>query len=88
MGKSYRMAPTPAAPPPGVEAAKGAPTDVRSWPLRPDLAQCRQIGTRFFTAVWVYSAVLGEFIGRGRAVKDDPAWQAARELPGPRAHRA
>jgi hypothetical protein len=30
----------------------------------------------------VYNAVLGEFIGRSRAVKSDPAWQAARLLPG------
>ncbi|MCV7399453.1 transposase [Mycobacterium fragae] len=29
----------------------------------------------------MYNAVLGEFIGRSRAVKADPAWQAARELP-------
>jgi hypothetical protein len=39
------------------------------------------IRTRFFTGVRVYNAVLGEFIGRGRAVKSDPAWQAARQLP-------
>jgi hypothetical protein len=29
----------------------------------------------------VFNAVLGEFIARSRAVKSDPAWQAARELP-------
>ncbi len=39
------------------------------------------VATRFFTGVRVYNAVLGEFIGRSRAVKADPAWQAARELP-------
>jgi putative transposase len=61
--------------------AKGAPTHVRSWPLRPTGAQCREIGTRFFTGVRVYNAVLGEFIDRSRAVKADPVWQAARELP-------
>ena len=44
-------------------------------------AQCREIRTRFFTGVRVYNAVLGEFIARGRAVKSDPAWEAARELP-------
>ncbi len=60
---------------------KGAPTHVRSWALRPDSAQCRQIGTRFFTGVGVYNAVLSEFIARSRAVKADPGWQAARELP-------
>ena len=60
---------------------KGAPTHVRSWPLRPDGAQCRQIGIRFFTGVRVFNAVLGEFIARSRAVKSDPAWVAARELP-------
>jgi putative transposase len=62
--------------------AKGAPTHVRSWPLRPDPAQCRGIRTRFFTGVRVYNAVLGELLVRSRRVKTDPAWQAARRLPG------
>jgi hypothetical protein len=53
---------------------KGAPTHVRSWPLRPDAAQRRQIGIRFFTGVRVFNAVLGEFIACSRAVKSDPAW--------------
>jgi putative transposase len=80
------MAPTPAAEPVRKARArkrpKGAPTHVRSWPLRPDAAQCRVIRTRFFTGVRVYNAVLGEFIGRSRAVKADPAWQEARrQLP-------
>jgi putative transposase len=61
--------------------AKDAPTHVRSWPLRPNPTQCKVIGTRFFTGVRVYNAVLGEFLGRSRAVKADPAWEAARELP-------
>jgi hypothetical protein len=39
------------------------------------------VAIRFFTGVRVYNAVLGEFIGRSRAVKDDPAWQAARGWP-------
>jgi hypothetical protein len=60
---------------------KGAPAHVGSWPLRPDAGQCRQIGARFFTEVRVFNAVLGEFIARSRAVKSDPAWQAARDLP-------
>jgi hypothetical protein len=54
---------------------------VRSWPLRPDPAQCRVIRTRFFTGARVYNAVLGEFIRRSRVVKADPAWDAARRLP-------
>jgi putative transposase len=29
----------------------------------------------------VYNAVLGEFLARSRAVKSDPAWQTARQLP-------
>lgn len=37
--------------------------------------------TRFFAGGRVYNAVLGEFMGRSRAVKSDPAWQVARELP-------
>ncbi len=39
------------------------------------------MGTRFFTGSRVYNAVLGEFIGRSRTVKTDPAWQLAREMP-------
>lgn len=61
--------------------AKGAPTHVRSWPLRPDPVQCRVIHTRFFTGARVYNAVLGEFLARSRAVKTDPAWDIARLLP-------
>jgi putative transposase len=61
--------------------AKGAPTHVRSWPLRPTRTQCREIGMRFFTGVRVYNAVLGEFLTRSRAVKTDPAWETARGLP-------
>lgn len=79
------MAPTPAAAPVRKPRArkrpKDAPTHVRSWPLRPTGAQCREIGIRFFTGVRVFNAVLGEFIDRSRAVKADPAWQVARELP-------
>jgi putative transposase len=85
VGKTYRVAPTAAGEPVGKSRArkrpKGTPTHVRSWPLRPDPAQCREIGTRFFTGVRVYNAVLGEFIGRSRKVKADPVWQAARGLP-------
>jgi putative transposase len=79
------MAPTPAAAPVrkprARKRAKGAPTHVRSWPLRPTGTQCREIGIRFFTGVRVYNAVLGEFIGRSRAVKADPGWDSARGLP-------
>ncbi|WP_239591503.1 transposase [Mycolicibacterium tusciae] len=85
MGKTYRTAPSPAAGPARRPRArkrpKGAPTHVRSWPLRPDVGQCREIGIRFFTGVRMYNAVLGEFIARSRAVKADPGWQTARELP-------
>jgi hypothetical protein len=52
---------------------KGARTHVRSWPLRPDPAQCRDIRTRFVTGTRIYNAVLGEFLARSRAVKSDPA---------------
>jgi putative transposase len=79
------MAPTPAARPVGKpragKRAKGASIHVRSWPLRPTPTRCREIRTRFFAGVLVYSAVLGEFLARGRAVKADPAWRAVRELP-------
>ncbi|MDY6869875.1 MAG: hypothetical protein SV966_04760, partial [Actinomycetota bacterium] len=37
--------------------ARGAPTHVRSWPLRPNPTQRREIGIRFFTGVRVYNAV-------------------------------
>ncbi|MGH3561346.1 MAG: transposase, partial [Mycobacterium sp.] len=39
------------------------------------------IRTRFFTGARVYNAVLGEFIERSCAVKADPAWRAAGQLP-------
>lgn len=85
VAKSYHVAPTPAEgpvrKPRARKRAKDAPTHVRSWPLRPTGAQRREIGIRFFTGVRVFNAVLGEFVGRSRAVKADPAWQAARELP-------
>jgi putative transposase len=60
---------------------KDVPAHVRSWPLRPNPGQCSDIQTRFFTGVRVYNAVLGEFKARSRAIKSDPAWQAARQLP-------
>ncbi len=43
--------------------------------------QGKVIRTRFFTGARVYNAVLGEFIARARAVKDDPAFAVARALP-------
>jgi putative transposase len=61
--------------------AKGTPTHVRSWPLCPSPAQRRDLRTRFFTGMRVYNAVLGEFIRRGRMVKADPAFDAARQMP-------
>jgi putative transposase len=60
---------------------RGAPTHVRSWPLRLDPGQNRVIRTRFRTGARVYNAVLGEFLKRSRAVRADPGWRAARELP-------
>ncbi|GLB98759.1 hypothetical protein SRL2020226_55350 [Mycobacterium kiyosense] len=89
VGKTYRVAPTPAVEPVCSGARKprarkrpkGAPTHVRSWALRPDPGQRRVIGIRFRAGVRVYNAVLGEFVKRGRAVKGDPAWAAAREMP-------
>jgi putative transposase len=60
---------------------KGAATYVRSWPLRPNPAQCRKIRTRFFTGIRVYNAVLGEFLARSRAVKSDSDWEVARQMP-------
>ena len=61
--------------------SKDSPAHVRSWPLRPNPAQCRVIRRRFFTGARVYNAVLAEFIARSRAVKSDPASEAARQLP-------
>lgn len=75
------LAEVPVRKPHARKRAKDAPTHVRSWPLRPTGAQCREIGIRFFTGARVFNAVLGEFIDRSRTVKADPAWQAARELP-------
>jgi hypothetical protein len=88
MGNAYHGEPTPAGEPGRAarkprarKRPKGVPTHVRSWPLRPDPAQRRVIRTRFFTGVRVYNAVLGEFIVRSRAVKADPGWPGARQLP-------
>jgi hypothetical protein len=89
MRNRYRIEPTPATEPArSVERKprarkrpKDAPTHVRSWPLRPNNAQCRAVRTRFFTGARVYNAVLGEFFARSRAVKVDPAWEVARGLP-------
>ncbi len=100
MGNDYRIEPTPAAQP-GLPAVgeprarkrpKDAPTHVRWWPLRPNPGQCRDMQKRFFTGARVYNAVLAEFIARSRAIKSDPAWQAARlwlrRTPKERAARA
>src|ERR1700730_8812104 len=89
MRNGYRIGATPAAglqqpvgrKPRARKRPKGAPTHVRSWPLRPDPAKCRDIRTRFFTGTRVYNAVLGEFLARSRAVKSDPSWETARQLP-------
>jgi putative transposase len=89
MRDGYRIEPTPAGEPArsavgkprARKRPKGAATHVRSWPLRPNPAQHRDIRTRFFTGTRVYNAVLGEFIRRSGAVKGDPAWRAARGLP-------
>ena len=89
VGKTYRMAPTPAVEPVcsggrkprARKRPKKAPTHVRSWALRPDPGQRRVIGIRFRAGVRVYNAVLGEFLDRGRAVRADPAWAVARGLP-------
>lgn len=84
MTESLSMAspnPRPPRRPRARKRPKGAPTHVRSWPLRPNSTQCHEIGVRFFTGVRVYNAVLGEFIGRSRAVKADPDWETARRLP-------
>ncbi|MDT5134501.1 MAG: hypothetical protein QOE41_3812 [Mycobacterium sp.] len=89
MRNGYRIEPTPASgtqqsvvrKPRARKRPKDAPTHVRSWPLRPDSAQCRVIRTRFFTGTRVYNAVLSEFLARSRAVKSDPAWETARQMP-------
>jgi hypothetical protein len=86
MRNGYRIEPTPAAEahrsagrnPRARKRPKDAPTHVRSWPLRPNPAQRRDIRTRFVTGTRVYNAVLGEYLARSRAVKSDPAWAIAR----------
>jgi hypothetical protein len=82
----YRIEPTPAAEPAGRKPRarkrpKGAPTHVRSWPLRPNAAQYRETRTRFFTGIRVYNAVLDEFLARSRTVKSDPAWEVVCQMP-------
>lgn len=44
-------------------------------------AVSRHSDTVFYRRAGVYNAVLGEFIARSRAVRSDPAWQTARQLP-------
>ena len=88
MRNGYRIEPTPAFEPDksagrkprARKRPKDAPTHVRSWPLRPNPAQRRDIRTRFVTGTRVYNAVLGEYLARSRAVKSDPAWAIARGL--------
>jgi hypothetical protein len=88
MRNGFRIEPTPAGAaqptarkPRARKRPKDATTHVRSWPLRPNPPQCRDIRTRFFTGTRVYNAVLGEFLARSRAVKADPAWEIAGQLP-------
>lgn len=87
MRNGYCIEPTPAGAaqpaarkPRARKRPKDASTHVRSWPLRPNPTQCRDIRTRFFTGTRVYNAVLGEFLARSRAVKADPAWETAGQL--------
>lgn len=66
-GIRYRIEPAPAAgPEPPVESKPRARKRVKGSPTA---AQSRDIRKRFFTGTRVYSAVLGEFIARSRAVK-------------------
>jgi hypothetical protein len=89
MRNGFRTEPTPVVEPGQSGGRKprarkrpqGVPTHVRSWPLRPNPGQLREIGTRFVTGTRVYNAVLGEFLARSRAVKSDPAWAAALLFP-------
>ena len=59
----------------------GSPTHVRSWPLRPTPGQPKTLETRFYAGTRLYNAVLGEFLNRSRAVKNDPRYVVACATP-------
>lgn len=61
--------------------AKGAPTHVRSVPLRLSPAQQSMANTRLTVGVRLYNAALGELINRSRLVRADPRFAAAKKLP-------
>lgn len=59
---------------------KGAPTHVISQALRPTLAHLAVVDTRLESARRVYNACLGEAFARCRAMRVDPAFEAAKAL--------
>lgn len=60
---------------------RGAATYVESWPLRATPAKRSICETRFESGRRIYNACLGEALSRSAAVKADPAWKMARQLP-------
>jgi hypothetical protein len=61
------------------------PTFLLELPLSVDARQARRVHAHFEAARCLYNALLGEAMKRLRAMRADPAWQAARAIP--KAHK-
>src|SRR5260370_10363523 len=57
------------------------PTLLLELPLFVDAGQAKRLRAHFEAGRCLYNALLGEAMKRLRAMRADPAWQAARALP-------
>src|SRR5437660_10782126 len=57
------------------------PTFLLELPLVVDAGQAKRLRAHFEAGRCLYNALLGEAMKRLRAMRADPAWQAARALP-------
>jgi hypothetical protein len=57
------------------------PTFLLELPLRADAGQAKRLRAHFEAGRCLYNALLGEAMKRLRAMRADPAWQAARSIP-------
>jgi hypothetical protein len=57
------------------------PTFLLELPLRVDAGQAQHLRAHFEAGRCLYNALLGEAMKRLRAMRADPAWQAARAIP-------
>jgi hypothetical protein len=68
------------------EPRRKTPTFVLELPLEVNAGQAKRIRGHLEAGRQFYNAVLSEGQRRLRRMRDDPAWQAARELPSTRKH--